>query len=341
MIFRSVFQIFVFVLGLLPAALILSSNADAQVVAPSCPPNYVFSGSQCVLSAGPSPSCPPGFTFSGGGCVQGGGAPSGFSAFIITKALGVSSALDLDGATICVVTGSPGEAAVNRYFRTNRMRYSPMPLNAVETKQAYENGLCDVLTVQNQLASSTLSRLSRPNSHHILPERIRHSTAATPPVHRPPPVYRPAPVARLFPREIQANLWGMGCLTGNNQVVVDGVWGQRSRNALRRFYQLARVGYRDLEPTQAALDAMNNYRGSAGCATQAPPTYNPSPPVNTPSRPVKPKIRCSKVKFGFTRGNTCACTDNRIFTGTACVKPVDRPWQPGECRVIGGEKVCS
>lgn len=159
---------------------------------------------------------------------------------------------------------------------------------------------------------------SCPPGYQFSQGRCRH-------VAQPAPVPAPAaPAASLFPQQVQANLWGMGCLTGNVEHVVDGVWGQRSREALRRFYVLAGINFSDLEPTQAALNAMNNYSGSASCSSAAPrpPAAKPRPPVvrTKPKRPVVRKVRCSKVKFAFTRGKTCACTDNRVFTGTACVK---------------------
>lgn len=43
--------------------------------------------------------------------------------------------------------------------------------------------------------------------------------------------------------------------------------------------------------------------------------------VNSGGGSVKPKIRCSKIKFAFTRGNTCKCAGGRIFTGRACILP--------------------
>lgn len=324
----AVFLIASFIAALMAAAEI------GRAVTPTCSPGYVLSGSQC-LPAAPAPACPAGFVFSQGQCLS---APTaapaptaqtGSWAFITTKKLGVSSARDLGGASVCVVEGSPGETAVKRYFQTNRMQFSPLSLSAADTTQAYEIRLCDVLTVKSHLAASTLGRLKRPNDHHILPEQFGNSTVATPPVRRPPPAYRPAPapVAKLFPREIQANLWGMGCLTGDANVVVDGTWGQRSREALRRFYQLARVRYANLEPTQAALNAMNNYTGSAGCASQAAP----QPPAHKPRPPVVRKVRCSAIKFAFSSGGTCDCKGNRIFNGRKCVK-VSQP--------AGGLPVC-
>jgi hypothetical protein len=149
----------------------------------------------------------------------------------------------------------------------------------------------------------------------------------------------PAPPVNLaYP--LQTELKRIGCLRG----AVDGVWGNGSRAALTNFFNrsgLAHLG--SYSPSQAALDATYS-KGPGFCPpvyvaprppTYQPPTYQPAPPT------VPRQVRCSKVKYGFTRGNTCACSGGRIFTGTACVKLVQTSWQPGECRIIGGLKVCS
>lgn len=134
---------------------------------------------------------------------------------------------------------------------------------------------------------------------------LRSATSAPPP---------PSLVAALFPREVQANLFGLGCLRGG----VDGVWGPASIAALQRFAAQKNSGLPPgfSQPTQAAFDATNR-----SSAPSCPLDYAAPPPVYNPSPPATPQVRCSQVKFGFTRGNTCACTDNRIFNGTACVRP--------------------
>lgn len=123
----------------------------------------------------------------------------------------------------------------------------------------------------------------------------------------PPVVSVPPPAVNLaFP--LQSELKRLGCLTGS----VDGVWGRGSRAALARF--AGRAGLRlDSQPSQAAL-AEAQRRAAGFC----PPVYVGP---NTLPDPVTKKVRCSKIKFAFTRGNTCACSGSRIFTGKACVRP--------------------
>ncbi len=58
---------------------------------------------------------------------------------------------------------------------------------------------------------------------------------------------------------------------------------------------------------------------------------------------VRPKIRCSKIKFAFSRGNTCKCSGGRVFTGRACVlrKGSKPKIKPGVCITLNGIQVCS
>ena len=49
-------------------------------------------------------------------------------AFMVKKALGVNSALELDGASICMLTGGTSELTVQEYFSANNMTYSPVVL---------------------------------------------------------------------------------------------------------------------------------------------------------------------------------------------------------------------
>ncbi|MDP6814600.1 MAG: transporter substrate-binding domain-containing protein, partial [Alphaproteobacteria bacterium] len=46
--------------------------------------------------------------------------------FIVRKDLGVKTALELDGATICVGTGSTTELNLGDFFRANNMKYTPV-----------------------------------------------------------------------------------------------------------------------------------------------------------------------------------------------------------------------
>ncbi len=93
--------------------------------------------------------------------------------FMVRKALKVNSALELNGASICVQTGTTTELNLGDYFRSNSMRYEVIAFStADETIKAYEAGRCDVFTTDvSQLYSEKL-KLANANDHVILPEII-------------------------------------------------------------------------------------------------------------------------------------------------------------------------
>jgi general L-amino acid transport system substrate-binding protein len=93
--------------------------------------------------------------------------------FMVRKALKVNSALELNGASICVQTGTTTELNLGDYFRSNSMRYEVIAFStADETIKAYEAGRCDSFTTDvSQLYSEKL-KLANANDHVILPEII-------------------------------------------------------------------------------------------------------------------------------------------------------------------------
>ncbi|RMD94275.1 MAG: amino acid ABC transporter substrate-binding protein, partial [Alphaproteobacteria bacterium] len=48
--------------------------------------------------------------------------------FMVPKSLGVSSAKELDGATVCIQTGTTTELNLADFFRSNNMNYEPVPI---------------------------------------------------------------------------------------------------------------------------------------------------------------------------------------------------------------------
>jgi len=93
--------------------------------------------------------------------------------FMVRKALKVNSALELNGASICVQTGTTTELNLGDYFRSNSMRHEVIAFStADETIKAYEAGRCDAFTTDvSQLYSEKL-KLANANDHVILPEII-------------------------------------------------------------------------------------------------------------------------------------------------------------------------
>lgn len=67
--------------------------------------------------------------------------------FIVKKSAGVSSARELDGASVCVQPGSTTEANLADYFRANNLQLNPVVLENVEqVRDAFNAGRCDAFT---------------------------------------------------------------------------------------------------------------------------------------------------------------------------------------------------
>ncbi len=94
--------------------------------------------------------------------------------FMVPKSLGVSSAKELDGATVCVQTGTTTELNMADYFRANGMKLNPLTIEAFEeVNAAYASGRCDAITSDaSQLAAIRANDLPNPDDHVILPELI-------------------------------------------------------------------------------------------------------------------------------------------------------------------------
>ncbi len=93
--------------------------------------------------------------------------------FMVSKDLGVTSAKQLDGAAVCIQSGTTSELNLADYFRTNGMKYQPVVFDTSDgTAKGFDSGRCDVLTSdQSQLYALRL-RLSNPGKAVVLPEVI-------------------------------------------------------------------------------------------------------------------------------------------------------------------------
>jgi general L-amino acid transport system substrate-binding protein len=94
--------------------------------------------------------------------------------FMVPKKLGVTSAKQLNGATICVQPGTTTELNLADYFRANNMTFKPVVIEKLEeVTNAYFSGRCDVFTTDvSGLVSTRGSRAPNPADHVILPEVI-------------------------------------------------------------------------------------------------------------------------------------------------------------------------
>ncbi|MBK1624853.1 amino acid ABC transporter substrate-binding protein [Afifella marina] len=93
--------------------------------------------------------------------------------FMVPKDLGVSSALELSGASVCTNTGTTTELNVADYFRSHDMDYEVVAFEkADEVVAAYDAGRCDVYTTDQSGLYAQKLKLTNPDDHVILPEII-------------------------------------------------------------------------------------------------------------------------------------------------------------------------
>ena len=94
--------------------------------------------------------------------------------FLISKDLGVGSAHELDGATVCMQTGTSNENNMADWARTHNVTYQPVVLEQFnEVVNAFATGRCDVFTTDaSGLASIRISQLENPDDYVVLPEII-------------------------------------------------------------------------------------------------------------------------------------------------------------------------
>ncbi len=94
--------------------------------------------------------------------------------FMVSKKLGVKSAKELNGATVCVEPGTTTELNLADYFRANKMTFKPVVIEKVEeVRAAFFSGRCDVYTTDaSGLYSTRASNAPKPDDYMVLPEII-------------------------------------------------------------------------------------------------------------------------------------------------------------------------
>ena len=93
--------------------------------------------------------------------------------FMVPSELGVASALELDGATVCIQTGTTTELNLADFFASNNMSYEPVPIETnAEAQQQYLAGACDVYTTDASGLAATRATFEEPGAHVVLPEII-------------------------------------------------------------------------------------------------------------------------------------------------------------------------
>jgi general L-amino acid transport system substrate-binding protein len=87
--------------------------------------------------------------------------------------LGVGSIDELDGASICTLTGTTTELNITEAFETRGLSYELVPFEqSSETIAAFEEGRCDVLTSDQSQLAGLRSSAEDPGSIVVLPDVI-------------------------------------------------------------------------------------------------------------------------------------------------------------------------
>ncbi len=93
--------------------------------------------------------------------------------FMVRKDLGMTTALELSGSTVCTTKGTTTELNVSDYFNANNMPYEVVAFeNADEVVQAYDAGKCVVFTSDAAALYAQRLKLTNPRDHMVLPEII-------------------------------------------------------------------------------------------------------------------------------------------------------------------------
>ena len=93
--------------------------------------------------------------------------------FMVPAKLGIKSALELNGASVCTQTGTTTELNLADYFKTNKMEYKIVAFEKnEEVLKAYQEGRCDVFTTDQSGLYAEILKFPTPADHVVLPEII-------------------------------------------------------------------------------------------------------------------------------------------------------------------------
>lgn len=93
--------------------------------------------------------------------------------FLVSKNIGVKSALELDGATVCIQAGTTTELNLTDYFKANKMTYKPITYDTSgQTIEGFKSGRCDVVTSDASQLYGLVLKVKDPSSVKVLPEII-------------------------------------------------------------------------------------------------------------------------------------------------------------------------
>ena len=93
--------------------------------------------------------------------------------FIVPKEFGIKSAKELDGATVCVQSGTSSEKTLADYLNAHKMSYKTVVFDTTEaTQSAFLSGRCQVYTTDMSDLAGMRTLAQDPSKYEILPEVI-------------------------------------------------------------------------------------------------------------------------------------------------------------------------
>ena len=93
--------------------------------------------------------------------------------FLVSTKIGVNSAKELDGATVCIQAGTTTELNLTDYFKANKMTYKPITYDTSgQTIEGFKSGRCDVVTSDASQLYGLVLKVKDPSSVKVLPEII-------------------------------------------------------------------------------------------------------------------------------------------------------------------------
>ncbi|WP_225027824.1 amino acid ABC transporter substrate-binding protein [Xinfangfangia pollutisoli] len=93
--------------------------------------------------------------------------------FMVKKDLGVSSAKELDGATVCIQTGTTTELNLADFFKQNNISYQPVTVaDDSEAQRQFLAGACDAYTTDASGLAASRATMPDGDQYIILPEII-------------------------------------------------------------------------------------------------------------------------------------------------------------------------
>lgn len=93
--------------------------------------------------------------------------------FLVRKTLGIKSARELKGASICVSAGSTSELNLQDWMAANSIDYKPVVFEQVaEGRAAYDAGRCDAYSTDSTQLLGMRFAMRNPDEHMVLPDVI-------------------------------------------------------------------------------------------------------------------------------------------------------------------------